>query len=47
MAAGDIWGCVGAWFSGRWYESGAVEYTQAVEDYYESRVWESGDFISG
>jgi hypothetical protein len=46
-AAGDIWGCVGAWFSGRWYLSGAVEYTQAVKDYYDSKVWTSGDFIGG
>ena len=25
-AAGDLWGCVGLWFSGRWYTPGVESY---------------------
>ena len=32
-AAGDIWGCVGLWFSGRWYDAGAQQYIADVQDY--------------
>ncbi|MEO5724873.1 MAG: sigma-70 family RNA polymerase sigma factor, partial [Ilumatobacteraceae bacterium] len=45
-AAGDIWGCVGAWFSGRWYTDGAGDYIAAVQDYLNRRVWESPDFAN-
>ena len=27
--AGDIWGCVGEWFSGSWNDSGAIAYVRA------------------
>jgi hypothetical protein len=32
--AGDLWGCVGNWFSGNWYDSGATDYINVVEGYY-------------
>jgi autotransporter family porin len=45
-AAGDMWGCVGRWFAGRWYTDPAIEYMTAVQDYYEDRIWERRDFIT-
>ena len=39
-AAGDALGCMGVWFSGRWYTSAAVGYMNRVrEDFYAPRVW--------
>ena len=32
-AAGDLWGSIGAWFSGRWHDAGAEGYVAAVKDY--------------
>ena len=43
--AGDIWGCVGLWFSGRWYFNNA-DYVVAVQDYLNRRVWEQPDFVN-
>jgi autotransporter family porin len=45
-AAGDIWGCVGTWFSGRWYTADSNTYIAAVQDYLDERVWEQSDFIN-
>jgi hypothetical protein len=42
--AGDSWGCVGAWFSGRWYDSAAEAYIARVQGHLERRVWEQPDF---
>ena len=41
---GDVWGCVGLWFSGRWHTEAAETYIDAVQDYLDDRVWESDDF---
>jgi autotransporter family porin len=46
-AKGDAWGCVGLWFSGRWYTQAANEYIAAVQGYMNQRVWESADFKNG
>ena len=40
-AAGDVWGCLGVWFSGRWHTAPAETYIAAVKDYLNQRVWES------
>jgi hypothetical protein len=37
--AGDIWGCVGFWYSGNWYDRGAVSYINKVKLIYNSRDW--------
>ena len=37
--AGDIWGCVGAWYSGAWHDSGADGYIARVKDALDRRVW--------
>ncbi len=46
-AKGDLWGCVGLWFSGQWYDSGANTYIAAVKDYLSQRVWETPGFLAG
>jgi autotransporter family porin len=45
-AAGDAWGCVGTWFSGRWYTQPANEYIDAVRAYATTRVWTTSSFIN-
>ena len=42
---GDMWGCVGRWFSGRWYTTAANEYIAAVRDYLHRRIWAHPDFL--
>jgi hypothetical protein len=43
-AAGDAWGCIGRWFSGRWHTAAGQEYVERVRGYLDQRVWESPDF---
>jgi hypothetical protein len=42
--AGDAWGCVGVWFSGRWYDARAKGYIARVKDYRSQRIWETAKF---
>ena len=42
--AGDAWGCIGRWFSGRWYTGSAQEYIGAVQAYLNERIWETPEF---
>lgn len=42
--AGDEWGCVGAWFSGNWYDSGARHYIEGVRHHLAQREWKRVDF---
>ena len=44
-AAGDAWGCVGKWFSGRWYTAESTTYIDAVQRYLTDRIWETTGFI--
>jgi hypothetical protein len=37
--SGDMWGSVGAWFSGRWHNSGAESYISAVKSQLANRAW--------
>jgi hypothetical protein len=46
-AAGDLWGCLGVWFSGRWHVPAAEEYIGAVQGYLSQRIWENPDFANG
>ena len=41
--AGDLWGCLGVWSSGRWYDSGAMNYINRVQSYLSARIWENAD----
>jgi autotransporter family porin len=36
---GDLWGCIGAWYSGKWHDSGAETYITAVERHLASKEW--------
>jgi autotransporter family porin len=42
--AGDEWGCVGAWYSGEWYDDGARGYIDSVRRHLANRVWEQRGF---
>jgi hypothetical protein len=43
-ARGDIWGAVGAWYSGRWWNDAARGYIRKVQDALRHRVWRTRDF---
>jgi hypothetical protein len=36
---GDIWGCLGVWYSGSWYDQYAVSYIRNVQMYLASKEW--------
>jgi hypothetical protein len=42
--AGDEWGCIGRWFSGRWYTQASLDYMAAVKDLYRQRIWRTEGF---
>jgi hypothetical protein len=37
--AGDLWGCVGRWFTGDWYTPAAYRYIDLVKKYISEQVW--------
>ncbi|MGI8419214.1 MAG: hypothetical protein ACR2LN_01065 [Candidatus Levyibacteriota bacterium] len=38
-AAGDEWGCIGRWYSGKWHDSGAEQYITRVKSYLTAKTW--------
>jgi hypothetical protein len=44
---GDLWDSVGAWFSGRWHDPGALQYIAAVKSNLHKRIWRTAMFASG
>ena len=42
--AGDAWGCIGKWFSGRWYTQASTEYIAIVQGYLIQRIWTDPGF---
>jgi len=34
-----LWGCVGQWYSGGWYDSGAQKYIARIKTYMSQKVW--------
>ena len=34
-----LWGCIGQWYSGSWYDSGAISYIQQVKQYLSDQTW--------
>ena len=44
--AGDLWGSVGVWYSGRW-RYGSGEYIRTVKDVIRQRVWRRSGFRRG
>ena len=45
-APGDLWGCVGTWFAGRWYTQPAKDYIAAVQAYVDKKIWQTDDFVN-
>ena len=43
----DLWGSVGAWYSGRWRDPGALQYVAKVRAYLRERVWRTSEFAGG
>ncbi len=41
---GDLWGCVGRWFDGRWHTGPAQQYIAKVKQYMRERIWTTRDF---
>ena len=49
-SAGDVWGCVGLWFSGRWYLNNDTYLNQpgdSVHWHFDNRTWLTPTFING
>ena len=42
----DLWGCLGVWYSGRWYTDAAVGYMNLVQSDLAQRVWTTPNFLS-
>jgi hypothetical protein len=42
--AGDIWGCLGRWYSGRWYDQGAIDYINRVKAHLANEEWLQAGF---
>jgi len=43
----DLWGSIGAWFSGRWWNEPARRYVREVKRRLAERTWRSRDFRGG
>jgi autotransporter family porin len=43
-AAGDLWGCIGRWYSGRWHDADAERYITLVRSTLNARPWLSPTF---
>ena len=43
---GDLWGCIGVWYSGRWHTSAAEGYISAVKSDLASKIWTQPQFAS-
>ena len=44
---GDLWGPVGAWFSGRWWNEPARGYIRRIKATLKQRTWRTRDFRGG
>jgi hypothetical protein len=42
--AGDVWGCIGRWFSGSWYDQEAINYINSVKTYLANETWQQVGF---
>jgi hypothetical protein len=45
--AGDLWGCIGQYFSGGWYDSGAQNYITQVKRHLANKEWLQSFFQMG
>jgi hypothetical protein len=44
---GNVWGCVGRWFSGQWLNPPALGYIAQVKEYMREKIWLTPDFQQG
>ncbi len=44
--AGDAWGCLGVWFSGRWKTADANSYINNVRGHFNGKTWTHPDFLN-
>jgi hypothetical protein len=44
--AGDLWGSIGAWFSGRWHTPAAEQYIRRVKRVLAKRTWRTAGFAA-
>lgn len=42
--AGDLWGCLGRWYSGWWYTQDALQYIAKVKTTLANKTWKSPNF---
>jgi len=42
--AGDLWGCLGRWYSGWWYTQGAIDYINSVKAHLANEEWRQAGF---
>ena len=42
--AGDIWGCLGRWYSGGWYTQNAINYINQVKSALAGKDWLQAGF---
>src|SRR5262249_18608720 len=42
--AGDIWGCLGYWYSGHWHDKDANQYIASVQRIMAERPWAQSSF---
>ncbi|MFN2559719.1 MAG: hypothetical protein ABR571_00255 [Jatrophihabitans sp.] len=45
-AAGDLWGCAGAWYSGGWHDAGASTYIAQVQSNQTAQRWLTTAFLT-
>jgi hypothetical protein len=43
-AAGDLWGCIGRWFSGNWHDAAAERYISELRATLNARPWLAASF---
>jgi putative cell wall-binding protein len=44
---GDLWGCIGVWYAGRWHTAAAGGYISKVQTYLNERIWTQSQFAGG
>ncbi len=44
--AGDLWGCIGAWYDGNWHDSAANTYISKVQAALTTEPWLAGNFAA-
>jgi hypothetical protein len=42
--AGDLWGCIGRWYSGGWYDQDAITYINKVKEHLANKDWSQPGF---